>query len=905
MIIRKIEIKNVKTHKNTSISFKEGLNVLYGDNGAGKSTVLEMIGFVLFDFLKSKTHHSDYIRAVENERPSYGTVKIWISGADSKIYRIIRTIGRSDIQVTNDKGKSLSPDIDTISKFKSWIKKQIGVKYDVNLETLFNTAIGIPQGMIINSFLMSPKERKEYFDEIFQLDIYEKFWENLGIIERKYKEKLIEIQKKISELIGETKEKEEKQKAQENLIEKMKDTSLKLEKSKKRRKIIKDKLEKLKDLKKKLETITIDNNQLNFEKKKEEENLKTLQQQLNESFKAEKICNYTKNAYEKYISLYKIKNNFITQNDELTQQKDQLNQLNQKYQEIKHQYTNLEDKIKDAQFSKEKLKEIEPKYQQLLSFKNELQELNKKLAIIDSSENILEKNKKKISNLNQEIALLRNEISGLLHIQKEHKKIINLEKIKDSLLLEMSSIENDLSFYQNNQNKIENKLCPFSGKKCTDLQEGNFNVEGFKKEIKGKKKELRLKRNEFNEIQDKLKNKSKIQTEIERLQKKLITLEEYEKHLKNLKEDVIEIEINISQKEELINSKNNLKVQIEELNTFYDQYLIHNKNAQSLQKIQDNLLPLKTKLKELEQKRTIFNQEINKKEKIPSKLAKIRKELNDLEIQYNKFQKNINEAEKLVNRKQKVLESQNKLENIINLSQQKLKEKKKYEKEFDEENFDKLKKEFDEKHEMVIKLKENLNNIEEQFDDVNESIKKLEDKEKKLEEFQNKELNLKAEQKFVKKIRVWIREFKPKMRVELIKKVNRYASNIYRNIRGDQNTSLIWNKNYEIEIIKARTKKGFLRLSGGEKMSAALAVRLAILKTLTSANFAIFDEPTINLDENSKNNLSRYINDVSRNFNQLFVISHDDSFKRHSEYVIKLTKDDNEQTEVNYLTKIS
>ncbi|MGV9204670.1 MAG: AAA family ATPase, partial [Promethearchaeia archaeon] len=60
MLIRKMEIENVKTHKDTTINFNEGLNILYGNNGAGKSTILEMIGFVLFDFLKSKTYHADY-----------------------------------------------------------------------------------------------------------------------------------------------------------------------------------------------------------------------------------------------------------------------------------------------------------------------------------------------------------------------------------------------------------------------------------------------------------------------------------------------------------------------------------------------------------------------------------------------------------------------------------------------------------------------------------------------------------------------------------------------------------------------------------------------------------------------------------------------------------------------------
>jgi len=56
MILKKILVENIKTHKETVIPFKKGLNVFHGDNGTGKSSILEMIGFVLFDYLRLKDH---------------------------------------------------------------------------------------------------------------------------------------------------------------------------------------------------------------------------------------------------------------------------------------------------------------------------------------------------------------------------------------------------------------------------------------------------------------------------------------------------------------------------------------------------------------------------------------------------------------------------------------------------------------------------------------------------------------------------------------------------------------------------------------------------------------------------------------------------------------------------------
>ena len=71
----------------------------------------------------------------------------------------------------------------------------------------------------------------------------------------------------------------------------------------------------------------------------------------------------------------------------------------------------------------------------------------------------------------------------------------------------------------------------------------------------------------------------------------------------------------------------------------------------------------------------------------------------------------------------------------------------------------------------------------------------------------------------------------------------------------------------------------FAQLSGGEQMSAALAVRLALLKKLSTLNLAFFDEPTQNMDELRRMNLAEQIRRV-RGFDQLIVISHDDTFEQ-------------------------
>ncbi len=83
------------------------------------------------------------------------------------------------------------------------------------------------------------------------------------------------------------------------------------------------------------------------------------------------------------------------------------------------------------------------------------------------------------------------------------------------------------------------------------------------------------------------------------------------------------------------------------------------------------------------------------------------------------------------------------------------------------------------------------------------------------------------------------------------------------------------------------------QMSGGEQMSAALSVRLALLKKLSSLNIAFFDEPTQSMDELRRMNLAEQIRRV-RGFDQLIVISHDDTFEQGLDSLVRLRKVDGE-----------
>ena len=119
--------------------------------------------------------------------------------------------------------------------------------------------------------------------------------------------------------------------------------------------------------------------------------------------------------------------------------------------------------------------------------------------------------------------------------------------------------------------------------------------------------------------------------------------------------------------------------------------------------------------------------------------------------------------------------------------------------------------------------------------------------------------------------------------------ISHEANQLYREITGRQDVTLQWTRDYEITLEEGGLDRGFGNLSGGEQMAAALAIRMALLRELSEINLAFFDEPTANLDEERRSNLAQQIGRI-KDFQQLFIISHDDSFESYTDQVVVLGK---------------
>jgi exonuclease SbcC len=196
-------------------------------------------------------------------------------------------------------------------------------------------------------------------------------------------------------------------------------------------------------------------------------------------------------------------------------------------------------------------------------------------------------------------------------------------------------------------------------------------------------------------------------------------------------------------------------------------------------------------------------------------------------------------------------------------------------------------------HDEIIHLRVHLHTLREKIEEKERQIAGAQEQLAALDAARAEHAELGETHAMLQQFRETIRDAGPHVMKELLKQISRGANRIFGDILGDRSVELSWEADYEIVLRTRGQERSFAQLSGGEQMSAALAVRLALLKTLAKLDVAFFDEPTQNMDETRRGNLAEQIRRV-RGFNQLIVISHDDTFEQGLDSVIYLQKRDGE-----------
>jgi DNA repair protein SbcC/Rad50 len=212
---------------------------------------------------------------------------------------------------------------------------------------------------------------------------------------------------------------------------------------------------------------------------------------------------------------------------------------------------------------------------------------------------------------------------------------------------------------------------------------------------------------------------------------------------------------------------------------------------------------------------------------------------------------------------------------------------------FNLQEFRTIEAEIKELEQAIATLAAEMQSLQKQMNTLEQQITVAESLLSELEAAQKEQQTLEELAVMMEQFRKLIKDAAPLVLSEMLRDISAEANRIFGEIMGNRSAQLNWTDDYEISLLSQGIKRVFAQLSGGEQMSAALAVRLALLKKLSGINIAFFDEPTQNMDEQRRSNLAEQIRRV-RGFDQLIVISHDDTFEQGLDSLIRLRKQDNQ-----------
>lgn len=579
-MIKKLILENWKKHEFLELDFSKGVNVIVGEMGTGKSSILQAINYCLFgnfNELKSREIKTDDL--IMNGKDECN-IKLYFD--EYIIERTIKKGKTTEANIRNNKENLAGP---STVEVNNYIEEKLKINEDVFLKAIYSS-----QNDIDTILKVTPTNRKKIIDELMNLTEFEIVRKNaVSLINKLNNQK--EIYKKFLDEFNQKDLFNHKETTLKK-IEELNINKVEFEKNipelKNNYIIIKDKLnliqdkkyknksltESLNKLKSKIMTINIDEEtpeiDFEFEIKKLDNSIINLKQDSKQIHSLlEKLSN-EKITYEK---------NLLNMNNLIDNYKKEMNYFEKNYSEysdinfyeINNNYQKLYSELIEIKrnFESSKIK--------LVSLRDSLDRLNNMESKCFVCDNIIDEENKKslISRRKSEIAITlmkQNELTEKIENSEEKtsnlKKYIDIEEQYKNNLDNYNSVKINLSKIENEINNIKNKIFEIdknivdNKKNVVDVEKLLEHNELHLKKLYQKKENIN-KKIEFNNINQ----------EIKLLEKELLNLD-FKPNLLDILSSEFETISNDMAKSEykLKQFDNDIKIHIERLKTIEEKF---------------------------------------------------------------------------------------------------------------------------------------------------------------------------------------------------------------------------------------------------------------------------------------------------------------------------------------------
>lgn len=916
MIFTRLELKNFKSHVDTILDFNQGISLIVGENGAGKSSIFEAISFALFKSYTTKSVN-DLVRSNKNTGDKIQMIvrlSFVTKGNEYKVERTI-TLTKSGSKPTSSLFKIVNGEEEILVSGNKEVDKKIEELLSMDSSTFLN-AIHIRQGEIAELIDKTPAKRKQLIGKLLRLEELENAYANLPRISEDYKTRRAVLKDRIqpeSELNFELKKAKEEHFTlnERNNALKKDHEALKIDiesKNKEKEELDKQKKE-FEALKIKLDHEKENLNGLN--KLKEE-----LSKKYNEILGNEEQMNLLKPFADKLPIYNEFKDSLTNLNNlkeneksnkEIITKIEGYKSIIESEKENHERFISLEGETKALSNKKvelsaelKRLNELEKEKNTLIKdmdqYNNDLNSFSNdaKAVLAEFEEEINPiKTNDDLNNLDSLVETLRANLKKEIEEIDEELKKLNRESI--SLNQEIKSLEEPLSDIR----KVDNK-CPVCQ---SDISEDKKNelIHMYEETISTNTKKI----NENNEIIIKLNNDKSskdanllkldsIKTKIYQNKHIVVDLDKLARSLETANTRINELQgkkVELEELDKIIESKNN---EFKELESHDKKYLEANtllKSSPDESKIKDELYTIAGKIN-LEEEKLKEYADADSNLSIDMSFETLDELIKDLSQKNTRYHVLLGSVKAKAEYEEKInLKSEE-----ISLKEKEIKEINKSieSSEYNEENYrnmiiliDRLNDKFN-GYSKEIAVNDNKLEI---YETTVETIEKTIEANR-----QNKEEYIAVKEYY--DLLEYLRDLYGKdgiqkdLRSQSRPLIQKYTREFFEKFNFNY-SDLILDDEYNISIYGPEGEANIEMVSGGEKIAIALALRLGITQAMSKGNIEtiLLDEPTIHLDSFRKQHLISVLRSMSV-IPQMLIVTHDDELETAADTLIRVVKED-------------
>ena len=918
MQILSVALQNFKTHRDKYVVFQPGINAISGENGAGKTSLLEAIAWVLFNY------QGDYAKEdlIRNGSGSAQVTVRFTSNHDGRTYEVQRCTQRGYTLFDPQLNERL-PYNRIKDEVLPWLKQHIGVASTTNLPQLFARTVGVPQGTFTADFLQSAEQRRAVFDAILKVEDYKVAYKHMNSLRRYAEDQVEAIKAQINQYDESLADWDALNQRQQALQQEIQASKQQLEQRQQTLAELTQQREHYTRQRQQIQGLKEQQQSLSQNVHHSQALLVRLEQSLEQAHQAQALCDQHQEAYGQFQAVEQDLQGLSAQQQQRQRLQDQYRTLQEARSQQQNKLAQLRAQLDGLQKTEQDLAALQPQIDQQVRLEGQVADLQNQINHFGQLQLEQQSLEQQLQQLQLQVTTLDQTSQRLQDLAQAVEEITPLETHRDRIQQQISRLDAARQFEaelrqlasraterHQHQQAILPPLLQEMAAVVADLPRGEHwlatlqtaladnenlvtylltGLEDILQDLAHQTDESDLKA-QLRDLQKQLTQRYRWQGELTQLDALKEQMQANREQQTQLERRLQSLSTALAQQPTLTAELDALQQQIKDLGYPREKSEILQRTLSGKASLETNYNQLLASQGSQDQDLARLTAALDQFQGLDQRVADLQQQRATYQTGYNLFLQHQNLAASHSRIKQEWESTQASRQDL----QQRLQSVEtglgKAEADFDAEAAAALETQYQTLKSEADQILGRLPEMQRRLGDLAQQIQSMEAIAEKRKLAQNDLKTKEKAKRFIKFARRVYKEAGPRITEQYARVVSAQADKLFRELLGRPNVALEWTRDYEILVQEGAHQRRFVNLSGGEQMCAALAVRLALLKVLADIDIAFFDAPPTNMDRTRRDGLAEAIGRI-RAFQQLFVISHDDTFEKVTENVIFLARE--------------